>query len=185
MTPRAAPHAPEVQPAQPPTQTPRRLVIGLFLVLLAVVLAVAPLPLLARSLGILASSYAAFSFGGPPFAFAAALLAPVAGLLTGGVDWLVMLPLLLSSGLLGFLGLDFAWRYPAVIVSPLLYIAPQTIVWWLSQRDLFAVDLPWSPTAETWLGLHALVALLGVLFAVGLERLRDRQAARAPRRRGA
>lgn len=149
MTPRAAPRV-TVRPAP----SPQRLVVGFFLVLLAIVVAVAPLPLLARSLGILASSYAALAFGGLPFAFAAALLAPVAGLLTGDPDWLVMLPLLLSSGLLGFLGLDYAWRYPAVAISPLLYMVPQALAWWLSQRDLFAIALPWQPSAPVLSLIH-------------------------------
>jgi hypothetical protein len=181
MTPRAAPRTtPRV--AVHPAPSPQRLVVGLFLALLAVVVAVAPLPLLPRSLGILASCYAALAFGGLPFAFVAALLAPVAGLLTGGPDWLVIMPLLLSSGLLGFLGLDYAWRYPAVIVSPLLYVAPQVIAWWLSQRDLFAIALPWSPSAPVWLGLHALVALVGTVFAVGLDHLRERSVPRGEQR---
>ena len=161
---------------------PQNLIVGTFCLLLAVVVAVAPLPLLGRSLGILAATYAAFSFGGLPFAFASALLAPVAGLLTGGTDWLVLLPLLLSSGLLGLLGLDYAWRYPALLVSPLLYIIPQGIVWQLSQRELFAVELPWQPSAEVWLALHALVAFLGVAAAVALEQRREVQARRGRRR---
>lgn len=163
--------------------TPQTLIIGIFIVLAAFVVAVAPLPLLVRSLGVVAASYAAFSFGGLPFAFAAALLAPVAGLLTGGSAWLVMLPLLLSSGLLALLGLDYAWRYPALVVSPLLYITPQLVVWQLSQRSLFAVELPWTPSAEVWLGLHALVAFVGVAAAVLLSHWRDRS--RGPRRRRA
>ena len=145
-------------------------VIGLFLFLLAVVLAVAPLPLLARSLGIVLSTYAAFAFAGLPFAFASALLAPVAGLLTGGPDWLVMLPIMLVSGLLALLGLDYAWPRGALVVSPLLYALPQGIVWALSQRSLFAVALPWSPSAPVWLGLHALAALLGTAFALAVRR---------------
>jgi hypothetical protein len=152
---RSAPHTP---------------IVGTFLFLLAVVLAVAPLPLLARSLGVVLGSYAAFTFAGLPFAFAAALLAPVAGLLTGGEAWLVLLPLMLVSGLLALLGLDYAWRLPALVVSPLLYVLPQLIVWQLSQRALFAVALPWSPSALVWLGLHALAALLGVAGALWWRR---------------
>ena len=146
------------------------LIVGTFFFLLAVVLAVAPLPLLLRSLGVVLCSYAAFAFAGLPFAFAAALLAPVAGLLTGGENWLIMLPLLLTSGLLAFLGLDYAWRKGALIVSPLLYVLPQLIVWALSQRSLFAVSLPWSPSAPVWLGLHALAAVAGTLAALIITR---------------
>ena len=141
-------------------------IVGLFFFLLAVVLAVAPLPMLVRSLGVVFCSYAAFAFAGLPFAFAAALLAPVAGLLTGGETWLVMLPLMLVSGLLAFLGLDYAWRWGALFVSPLLYVLPQLIVWQLSQRSLFTVALPWSPSAPLWLGLHALAAVGGTVGAL-------------------
>ncbi len=149
----------------PRTTVAHTLIVGSFLFLLAVVLAVAPLPLLVRSLGVVLCSYAAFAFAGLPFAFAAALLAPVAGLLTGGETWLVLLPLMLVSGLLSLLGLDYAWRVPALVVSPLLYVLPQGIVWTLSQRSLFAVELPWSPSAPVWLGLHALAATVGTVGA--------------------
>ena len=145
-------------------------VVGLFLFLLAVVIAVAPLPILLRSLGIVLCTYAAFATAGLPFAFGAALFAPVAGLLTGGGDWLVMLPLVLVSGLLALLGLDYAGPRAGVVVSPLLYALPQAIVWALSQRALFAVALPWSPSAPVWLGLHALAALLGAAGALALRR---------------
>ena len=154
------------------------LIVGLFFFLLAVVLAVAPLPVLVRSLGIVLCSYAALAFAGLPFAFAAALLAPVAGILTGGETWLVLLPLMLVSGLLAFLGLDYAWRWGALLVSPLLYVLPQVIVWQLSQRSLFSVVLPWSPSAPVWLGLHALVALggtAGALFATRYAKTRERR----------
>ena len=150
--------------------TPHTLVVGTFLFLLAVVLAVAPLPLLVRSLGVVLATYAAFTFAGLPFAFAAALLAPVAGLLTGGEAWLVMLPLMLVSGLLALLGLDYAWRVPALVVSPLLYALPQLIAWGLSQRALFAVALPWSPSAPIWLGLHASAAVVGTVVALWWRR---------------
>lgn len=149
----------------PRTSTPHTLIVGTFLFLLAVVLAVAPLPLLARSLGVVLCSYAAFAFAGLSFAFAAALLAPVAGLLTGGETWLILLPLMLVSGLLALLGLDYAWRVPALVVSPLLYVLPQLIVWALSQRSLFAVALPWTPSLPLWLGLHALAAVVGTVGA--------------------
>lgn len=149
----------------PRTSTSHTLIVGTFLFLLAVVLAVAPLPLLVRSLGVVLCSYAAFTFAGLPFAFAAALLAPVAGLLTGGETWLILLPLMLVSGLLALLGLDYAWGVPALVVSPLLYVLPQLIVWALSQRSLFAVALPWSPSLPLWLGLHALAAAVGTAGA--------------------
>ena len=148
------------------------LIVGTFFFLLAVVVAVAPLPVVVRSLGVVLCSYAAFAYAGLPFAFAAALLAPVAGLLTGGEAWLIMLPLMLTSGLLAFLGLDYAWRKGALLVSPLLYALPQLIVWGLSQRSLFAVSLPWSPSFPAWLGLHALAALAGTFGALVVTRRR-------------
>jgi len=154
----------------PRSATPHRLIVGTFVFLLAVVLAVAPLPIVVRSLGIVLCSYAAFTFTGLPFAFAAALLAPMAGLLSGGEAWLVMLPLMLVSGLLAFLGLDYAWRVGALFVSPLLYVLPQLLVWQLSQRSLFAVALPWNPSAPVWLGLHALAALGGTAGALLVTR---------------
>lgn len=149
---------------------PHTLIVGTFLFLLAVVFAVAPLPPLARSLGVLLSAYAAFAFAGLPFAFGAVLLAPVAGLLSGDETWLVLLPPMLVSGLLAFLGLDYAWRTPALLVSPLLYAAPQLIVWALSQRSLFEVALPWNPSAPVWIGAHAFAALLGTAGALWWRR---------------
>ena len=85
-------------------------------------------------------------------------------------SWAVLLPLMLVSGLLALLGLDYAWPRGALIVSPLLYVVPQLIVWALSQRSLFAVALPWSPSAPVWLGLHALAALVGTAGALAIRR---------------
>lgn len=161
-----------VSRAAPPT---RNLFVGIFLFLLAAVCAVAPLPILYRSLGILLASYAAFAFAGMPFAYATALLTPAIGLVSGTTAWLVMLPVMLSSSLLAMLGLEYAWRYPALIVSPALYVIPQLIVWQLSQRRLFAVELPWDPTPEVWLSVHVLAALAGVLGALYVERRASRR----------
>ena len=157
----------------------RTLFVGTFLFLLASVCAVAPIPILYRSLGILLTSYAAFAFAGMPFAYATALLTPAVGLIDGTTEWLVMLPIVLSSSLLAMLGLEFAWRYAAVVVSPALYVAPQVIVWQLSQRRLFSVELPWDPTPTMWLSLHALTALAGVLGALYLDRRRAGRSQRA------
>ena len=151
---------------------PQNLIVGGFFVLLAVVAAVAPVPLVFRSLGILVSSYLAFAMGGMPFAYVSALLAPPIGLITGDVAWLVMLPIVLSSNLLGMLGLEFAWRYAALIISPALVVAPLAFVRVMSERDLFQVDLPWEPGAATWVFLHGSVALAGVLVGILLDRRR-------------
>jgi hypothetical protein len=158
---------------------PQRLVIGSFLFLAAVACAVAPLPLVFRSVGILLFSYLAFSAGGAPVAFVTALLAPAAGLITGNSDWLVMLPIVLASNLLAMIGLEYAWRYPALVASPLLQAIPPLFVLNVSRQELFAVDLPWEPRAATWIALHALTALAGVLVAVYLDRRRERETAQA------
>lgn len=86
-----------------------------------------------------------------------------------------MLPIILASNLLGMLGLDFAWRYAAVIVSPLLLSAPGVVSVVLSGQELFEVELPWLGDGFTWIGLHALVALFGVLAALLLDRSRRKR----------
>lgn len=155
----------------------RALIIGIFLFLAAVACAIAPMPILFRSLGIALFSYAAFALAGTQMALLTALLAPVVGLLTGNGDWLVMLPIILASNLLGMLGLDFAWRYAAIIVSPLLLSAPGVVSVLLSGQELFEVELPWQGEGLTWVGLHALVALFGVLLALLLDRSRKKRLA--------
>lgn len=154
---------------------PLSLAVGTFLVLAAVVSAVAPVPLLFRSLGILLFSYAAFAVAGMPFAYLGALLAPPIGLVTGDPGWLVMLPVVLSSNLLGMLGLEYAWRYPALLVSPALLATPMVVTLVLSRRSLFEVALPWEPSAELWVSLHVLGALAAVLAALVVDRRRERQ----------
>ncbi|MEX2534872.1 MAG: hypothetical protein WD273_04650 [Trueperaceae bacterium] len=157
----------------------QRLVIGAFLFLAAVACAVAPLPLAFRSSGVLLFAYLAFSVGGPAAAHVTALLAPPVGLISGDGEWLVMLPIILASNLLAMIGLEFAWRYPALLVSPLLQAIPQLFVVNASTQELFAVDLPWGPRATVWIALHALTALAGVLVVVFLDRRRERETARA------
>lgn len=149
------------------------------MVLAGVVAAVAPLPLMYRSLGILLFSYLAFGMGGMPFAYLTALLGPPIGLITGDVGWLIMLPIVLSSNLLAMLGLEFAWRYPALAVSPVLLITPQVFALVASKRELFEVALPWEPNAALWIGLHTMVALAGVLAGVLLDRWREKSEERA------
>lgn len=151
---------------------PQSLVIGIFLVLAAAVCAVAPMPLLLRSVGVIACAYLAFAMGGMPWAYLAALVAPPVGLLTGDTGWLVMLPIVLSGNLLAMLGLEYAWRWPALAVSPLLLVLPQLLALLLSNRDLFRVDLPWDSGGAAWVLLHALTAVAGILGAILLERRR-------------
>jgi hypothetical protein len=153
---------------------PQNLIIGAFLFLAAIVFAVSPLPVVYRSLGILLTAYLAFSAGGLPFAYLIAVVAPPVGLITGNADWLVLLPIVISSNLLAMLGLEYAWRYPAIIVSPLLALVPPFVAAVLAHTRLFAVDLPWGVSSGAWLLLHALIALLGVLAAVYLDRKRER-----------
>ncbi len=163
-----------------PAPDPQRFIVGTFMVLAAIVFAVAPLPLALRSAGIVLSAYLAFGMGGMPFAYLAALLAPPAGLIAGDAEWLVMLPIILSGNLLGMLALEFAWRYPALVLSPLLLITPAAFVQVASQRELFAVALPWDEARAAWLTLHLLVAVLGVLSAFLLDRHRARRATDTP-----
>lgn len=155
--------------------SPQNVIIGVFLFLAAVALALAPVPVLVRSLCVLLLAYLAFSAGGMTFAYLIALLAPPLGLLSGDHAWLVMLPIVLSSGLLGMLGLEFAWRYPALAVSPLLVAMPPLVAWRLSLQRLFAVELPWGTSGASWTGLHLLVAAAGMLVALYMDRRRERQ----------
>lgn len=153
---------------------PQNIIIGTFLFLAAVVCAVAPIALVYRSLGILLFSLLAFAVGGMPFAYLTALLAPPLGLISGDAGWQVMFPIVISANLLSMLGLEYAWRLPALIVSPLLQVTPQLFALQASKRDLFAVELPWEPAAALWVLLHGLVALGGVLIAIILDRRRAR-----------
>lgn len=155
---------------------PQRLFIALFLFLAAVVFAVAPLPLLFRSLGVVLCAYLSFAAAGMPAAYLTALLAPPLGLIRGDQEWLVMLPIILSGNLLAMLGLEFTWRALAVIVSPLLLVMPALITWQLSQQALFEVTLPWDGQEATWVILHLLVAAAGLLVALYLDRRRSRAA---------
>lgn len=157
-----------------PAAMPQRLFIALFVFLAAVVFAVAPLPLLLRSVGIVLCAYLAFSAAGMPAAYLTALLAPPLGLIRGDQEWLIMLPLILSGNLLSMLGLEFAWRLPAILVSPLLLIAPALLTWRLSSQTLFEVTLPWAGQETNWIALHLLVAVAGVLVAFYLDRRRSR-----------
>ena len=152
---------------------PQSLIIGTFLLLLAGAFAASPLPLVYKSLGILFTTYWVFSVGGPPLAYLSALVIPLIGLIGGDVNWLIMLPIVMTSYLMAVLGLEYAWRYPALIVSPLLSFVPQFIAFQLSQRDLFAINLPWEP-ASSWVGLHALVALAGSLIVIYFDRRREK-----------
>lgn len=160
---------------------PQRLIVGTFLVLAAMVCAVAPMPVLFRSAGVVLFAYLSFGMAGMPFAYLAALLAPPIGLLGGATEWLVMLPIVMSSNLLGMLVLEYAWRYPALVASPLALIAPPLFVQVATRRELFAVTLPWDGAQTTWVTLHLLVSALGILAAFVL----DRRRARLDERRGA
>ena len=151
---------------------PQRTIVGTFLILAAVVAAVAPVAVSLRSAGVVLFAYLAFAVGGMPFAYLAALVAPPLGLLGGDAAWLVMLPIVLSGNLLAMLGLEFAWRWGALVVSPALLVAPALFVQTMSQRDLFRVDLPWDDGRGAWIGLHLLVAAFGVLIALLVDRRR-------------
>ena len=156
---------------------PQRLFIGLFFFLCAVVCAVAPMPILFRSLGIVLSAYLGFAMAGMPAAYLTALLAPPVGLVGGDPDWLVMLPVVLSGNLLGMIGLEYGWRLLAVPLSPILLVLPALVAWQLPLRmSLFEVTLPWEGQQGTWVALHLLVAAAGVLVSLYLHRRRVRLA---------
>ena len=156
---------------------PQRYIVGSFLFLAAVAFAVAPLPLALRSAGILLFSYLSLAAAGSSAAFTTGLLAPALGLLGGDYDWLVMLPIIISSNMLALIGFEFTWRYAAIIASPLLQALPQVLVHVASSTELFAVELPWEPNPVGWISLHALVSLAAVLVLVFLDRRRERRAA--------
>ena len=151
---------------------PQRLFIGSFFFLAAVVCAVAPMPALFRSLGVVLSAYLGFAAAGMPAAYLTALLAPPMGLITGEAGSMAMLPIVLSGNLLAMIGLEYGWRYFAVILSPLLLVTPAVVAWQLSQRPLFEVSLPFSGGESTWVLLHLLVGVAGILIALYLDRRR-------------
>ena len=153
---------------------PQNIIIGTFLFLAAAVVSVAPAPLALSSAGILLCAYLALSVGGMPFGLGVALGAPVIGLITGDSEWLIMLPIMLSTNLLAMLGLEFGWRYAALAISPIMAIMPPLMVSILSRQSLFEIELPWGVADMSWVLLHGLVAAAGVLVALYLDRRRDR-----------
>lgn len=154
---------------------PQNVIIGTFVFLAALVCVLAPIPLLYRSLGLLFATYLAFSVAGTALAYMVAILAPLAGLVGSDMNWLILLPILLTSLMLAVVGLEYAWRYPAILVSPLLYIIPQWIAQFLAKQTLFAIALPWEP-AESWLSIHAMAAMAASLFIIYIDRMRERSA---------
>ena len=156
--------------------SPKNIIIGLFLCFFAAVIVVSPLPLLYRSMSVLFIAYLAASYGGMPFAYIVVILAPPLGLLKQDEHWLIFLPMIISSGLLAMLGLEYSWRYAAILVSPFLYLIPQIFIWQISEHRLFALTLPWQPNFTRWLTVHAFVAGAGVLTMLFLDRKRQRLA---------
>jgi hypothetical protein len=163
---------------------PQRSIVGTFLVLAAVVSAVAPMPVSLRSAAVVLFAYLAFAVGGMAYAYVAALLAPALGLIGGDASWLIMLPIVLSGNLLAMLGLEFGWRWAAVALSPLLLVTPALFVQSMARSELFRVELPWDDARGAWVGLHLLVAVFGVLVALLVDRRRRRTAAPAGPGRG-
>lgn len=151
---------------------PQRLFIGVFFFLAAAVATVAPLPLVFRSLGVALSAYLGFSAAGLPAAYLIALLAPPVGLIGGDPDWLVMLPVILAGNLLAMIGLEYGWRLLALPLSPILLVLPALAAWQMPKQPLFEVVLPWDGQQATWVLLHLLVAVGGVLVALYLDRRR-------------
>lgn len=154
--------------------SPRNVFMGIFLCCFAAVITVSPLPMLYRSMSILLIAYFAASFGGMPFAYLVVVLIPSLGLLKSDNSWLIFLPLIISSGVLAMLGLEYAWRYGALILSPLLYLIPQIFVWQVSEHRLFNLTLPWQPNAGRWMVVHTCITFTGVLIMLFLDRKRQK-----------
>lgn len=148
---------------------PYNLFAGAGLVLLSIAIALSPVATLYRSVAILFCAYLAFSNSGTPAAYVIVLFSPLFGLRYETDTWLVLLPVMLSANLLAMLGLDYGWRYGAIVLSPLLAILPPLIAWQGSLHPLFDVTLPWQPDAGTWLVMHAVVALAGVAIGLALD----------------
>lgn len=155
---------------------PQRLFIALFLFLAAAVLAAVPIPLVYRSVGTILFGYFAFATAGLPAAYVTVLVAPMIGAIRGDLEWFIMLPIVLAANLLAMLGLEFAWRNLAVIVSPVLLVVPPVVAWQLAGRELFEVTLPLTGHELEWILLHLLVGVVGVVAAVFFDRMRERAA---------
>jgi hypothetical protein len=153
---------------------PYNLFLGAGLILLSVAIALSPLATLYRSVAILFCAYLAFSNSGTPAAYVIVLFSPLFGLRVETDIWLVLLPVMLSANLLAILGLDYGWRYGAIVLSPALAVLPAIIAWQGSLHPLFNVNLPWQPDAQTWIVMHAVVALAGVVIGLALDYKRAR-----------
>jgi len=153
---------------------PYNLFVGAGLILLSVAIALSPLATLYRSVAILFCAYLAFSNSGTPAAYIIVLFSPLFGLRVDTNTWLVLLPVMLSANLLAMLGLDYGWRYGAIVLSPVLAVLPAVIAWQGALHPLFSVDLPWQPDARTWIVMHAVVAFAGVVIGLALDFKRSR-----------
>lgn len=159
---------------------PYNLFLGAGLVLLSIAIALSPLATLYRSVAILFCAYLAFSNSGTPAAYVIVLFSPLFGLRVETDTWLVLLPVMLSANVLAILGMDYGWRYEAgwrygvIVLSPLLAVLPAIIAWQGSLHPLFNVNLPWQPDAQTWIVMHAVVALAGVVIGLALDYKRAR-----------
>lgn len=153
---------------------PYNLFVGAGLILLSVAIALSPLATLYRSVAILFCAYVAFSNSGTLAAYVIVLFSPLFGLRVETDIWLVLLPVMLSANLLAMLGLDYGWRYGAIVLSPVLAVLPPIIAWQGSLHPLFNVNLPWQPDAQTWIVMHAVVAFAGVVIGLALDYKRAR-----------
>lgn len=144
-----------------------RLLVGILLLLAAAVVVVAPLPLMVRSLVVVAVAFVAWQALGRDWAYPVVLLVPPLGLLGGQPDWLAMLPIVMTGGLLGVLGLDVGGRVWGPLVGAVAGSMPALVTWVLSQRELFQVVLPWGEAGALWAMTHA-AAMLAAGFVAGL-----------------
>lgn len=153
------------------------ILLGVFCVALATICALAPLVPLHRSLAIILIAFIAVSFAGFPFGYITVLLPPMIGLYNGGVEWLIMLPMVLATGLIAVLAMDFGGRWLGWLLAPLLSVVPIVLVWQAAQHRLFSLELPWVLSQEIWVLSHALVVLLGTLIVIFIPLL-NREVAR-------
>jgi len=153
---------------------PYNVFVGAGLIVLSIAIALSPLATLYRSVALLFCAYLAFSNSGTPAAYVIVLFSPLFGLRVETDTWLVLLPVMLSTNLLAMLGLDYGWRYGAIVLSPLLAVLPSIIAWQGSLHPLFDVNLPWQPDARTWIVMHAVVAFAGVVIGLALDYKRAR-----------
>ena len=160
--------------------TARSLIIGLFLCLLAAVIAILPIPIFVRSIVLLFLAYLSVAFANIGFSYLIALIVPVVGIFVDSAAWLILSPVIMSAGLLAMLALEYTWRRLAIIASPFFWLLVPIFVHFVSQHRLFELELPWNDgmtwweqTPLVWIILHGIVALVGSILATSFGGIQD------------